>query len=123
MLQAQKLAPGKTQAEDLVKRGRDGRFLTSGNPSGDNINRRYRELYAELSAELGGDLTAIEKALLSQVVTLMCRSRRARSDADAVRIANAATRLLTQLQRKRQHREPRGPTLGDVLRADIEARA
>ena len=69
----------------------------------DRRSKRYIELHSALSHELGGDLTAIEQALLSQACTVLCRAERPGTDPnDVVRLTNAGARLLTTLLNRRK---------------------
>lgn len=88
----------------------------SGNPSGRTLGKRYLALFADLARDLGGEnaLTGIERALIGQACQLMLRSERVCDADDAVRLANAASRILATLTAKRAARKPAlGP---DALR-------
>ena len=89
-------------------------------------SKRYLELRAALFAEFGDDLTAIDAALLDQVITLMCRAERpGTSVEDIVRCSNAASRLLAKLQDKRREhkRDKRRPLAAYLDGADEEVPA
>jgi hypothetical protein len=53
---------------------------------------------AELAADLGGNLSMADRIMLARAVELLCR--RPRSHDDAVRLTNAATRILQALRAK-----------------------
>jgi len=99
--------------------GRDarGRLLRGHtlNTKGMIKSKRYERLYSDLSRELG-EVTAIDAALLSQAVNLLCRTERVKNSTDAVRCANTASRLLAMLWDKRK-REPTGLTLAEYVAA------
>jgi len=80
-------------------------------------SKRYVELYGKFAAELG-KLNAIDAALLSQAVGLMCRAERPGTHAnDVVRCLNASRRILGGLRANRVAVEASSqPTLADILR-------
>jgi hypothetical protein len=80
-------------------------------------SKRYQELYAKFAAELG-KLNAIDAALLSQAVGLMCRAERPGTPAnDVVRCLNASRRILAGLRTTRVAiEEAEQPTLANLLR-------
>lgn len=93
----------------------DGRTITA---------RRYHQLMREFEAEIGGELTAIDKALLGQAAALVVRSEEIQtaiiagnaSDTDeAVRLASESRRILVALKSKAAKNKPAGPTLADYL--------
>lgn len=89
----------------------------SGNPGGLLQNgKRYQQLHSRLKAELGGDLTAIEDALLDKAVTLLLR--RPRSDADAVKLTSEARRILAKLTADRAKAKPAFTPLRERLVAE-----
>lgn len=95
-----------------------GRFQPgqSGNPSGCTKGKRYLELHAQIIGDLGGEanLSGIERVIVGQAVSLLLRSEKSKDDTNAVRLSNAASRLLSRL--KNVKRPTSGPTLGDILR-------
>ena len=113
---------GAMQENAQVQRNRRGRFKpgVSGNPSGRTTSKRFTQLFDAMAADFGGAvaLSAIDHALLMQVVGLLIRSERARDADVCVRCANAASRLLAALNTKRQ----RQPAPVESF-ADIAARA
>ena len=98
----------------------------SGCPGGLRSNgKRYQHLYSGLKAELGGDLTAIEDALLDKAVMLLLR--KPRSDADAVKLTSelgaSLKNCVLHMRRRRWSltsmttwppRQPRRPTMNIV---------
>jgi hypothetical protein len=98
-------------------RGRPFPPGVSGCPGG--VSKTYRELYADLEADLGGDLSAVERLQLDQVVGLVLRGRREKDTSARVKAVNASARLLAMLMAKHKAR-PAGLTLGDLLRADLD---
>jgi hypothetical protein len=80
-------------------------------------SKRYLELHGKFAAELG-KLNAIDTALLSQAVALICRAERPGTAAnDAVRCLNASRRILGGLKAHRAVVEASSqPTLADILR-------
>ena len=80
-------------------------------------SKRYVELYGKFAAELG-KLNAIDAALLSQAVNLMCRAERAGTAAnDVVRCLNTSRRILGGLRATRVAVEASSqPILADILR-------
>ena len=70
----------------------------TGCPGGTPRNgKQYRALYAELEADLGGQLNAVERVQLDQVVGLVILSRREKNATKRVGLANQTHRLLTAL--------------------------
>jgi hypothetical protein len=63
-----------------------------------------------LSAEFG-EIDAVERAMLEQACRLMMKGERVKDADQAVRLANASTRLLMALRKARGKREPAVPTL------------
>jgi hypothetical protein len=88
---------------------------TSGNPSGNKTNKRAAEMFEAMVADLGGaaELSAIDLAMLEQAAHLMVRSRTAKDADIAIRLSNAAARLLTRFKRvpKRDERNDLGAYL------------
>jgi hypothetical protein len=80
-------------------------------------SKRHVELYGKFAAELG-ELNAIDAALLSQAVSLICRAERPGTAAnDVVRCLNASRRILASLRATRAAVETASqPTLADILR-------
>lgn len=84
----------------------DGRTLAA---------RRYRRLLTDFEAEIGGELTAIDKALLGQAAALVVRSEQiqaaivagetAATD-EAVRLASESRRILITLKAKAAKNRP-----------------
>jgi hypothetical protein len=103
------------QMQESTGRDARGRYIRgfSGNTKGSIKSKRYEQLYAELVREFG-EPTAMDAALLSQAVNLLCRGERAKNSTDAVRCANTASRLLAILWEKRK-REPTGLTLTEYV--------
>ncbi|HKD93048.1 MAG TPA: hypothetical protein VKB56_14140 [Terriglobales bacterium] len=91
----------------------------SGNPLGPF--RHIFELFDAMTADLG-DLTGIEHALLWQAAKLMAKSERSPNANDAVRLANAATRMLASVQTKRRRKPGRPLALRDrIMAAEAES--
>jgi hypothetical protein len=86
----------------------------SGNPHGRAV--RAIKLF-ELMAPDFGELSAVESAVLLQACRLMARGERAANPNNAVRLSNAAVRLLTTLRRKRSR--PDRPPLRERLAAEF----
>jgi hypothetical protein len=109
------------QAQESTGRDAGGRYIRgfSGNTKGCIKSKRYEQLYAELASDLG-KLTAIDAALLSQAVNLLCRAERVKSSTDAVRCANTASRLLAIVRDNRKH-EPSGLTLAQYAAKKAKA--
>ena len=78
----------------------------SGNPHGRAV--RAVKLF-EMMAPDFGELTAVDAAVLLQACRLMAKSEKASAANDAVRLANAAARLLASLRHTR--RKPGRPSL------------
>jgi hypothetical protein len=124
------LAPGRRRLGNTSQRrlpsGQRSVQGDAGKPSPASItakgtirSKRYQRLYADLSLELG-ELNAIDSALLSQAVSLMCRAEREKSSTDAVRCTNTVSRLLASLRdKKRKHERPTIP-LREQLRLEAE---
>jgi len=87
----------------------------SGNPGG--RSKRIPELFEQMAADLG-ELTGIERAVLWQAARLMARSERSKDANDAVRLANAAARLLASLSRTKGQRGR--PGYSAMLSADAD---
>lgn len=92
MLLATKRRPRRDSGNALPRP--DGRTLPA---------RRYRQLLREFEAELGGNLSAIDKALLGQAAALVVRSEaiqtaivagHAADTDEAVRLASESRRIL-----------------------------
>lgn len=94
---------------------------TSGNPSGSKLNKRVAALFDAMAADFEGTLSAIDRTMLLQACRLLIRSERT-PDADlAVRLSNAAARLLASL-RSAKRREPIGETFAEIAtRAQADA--
>jgi hypothetical protein len=109
--------------QHLTPRGRPYPKGVSGNPAGRTLGKRFIELFEAMAGELrdlGGELSAIETALLSQAVRLMVRSERTPDNDDAVRLANASSRLLSTLRNTKQRQHQPAPVESF---ASISARA
>jgi hypothetical protein len=76
----------------------------SGNPLGIKTPRRITDLFEALAAEYGGvaDLSVTDRALIMQAARLFVRSERVKKDADAVKCANAARRMLIGLRKRHE---------------------
>jgi hypothetical protein len=98
------MQPSVQQTEQRRSRGRPFVKGVSGNPNGSRliIERRGR-MEAEIAADLGGNLSAVDRVLLSRGVELL--TRKPRSHTDAVRLVNAATRIIDKLRAKYQSEE------------------
>jgi hypothetical protein len=99
-------------------RGRPFPPGVSGCPGG--VSKTYRELYADLEADLGGDLSAVERLQLDQVVGLVLRGRREKDIGARVKAVNASARLLAKLKADHQV-QPAYVPLREVLRREFEA--
>jgi hypothetical protein len=94
----------------------------SGNPAGRLSNAQKQALLAakaaELAEEFGGinNLTTVERTMVEQAATLLCRRPR-RAD-DLVRCANAVQRLLAGI--KRRHKPAGRGSLSSMLKADLQ---
>lgn len=100
---------GRQGKQRLKPRGRPWLPGVSGNPSGNVItkaSKRAAELFDTLLADFGGDLTAVDRAMLEQACRLMVRSERVKDPDSAVRLSNASARLLMNLRKMRGKREP-----------------
>jgi hypothetical protein len=83
-------------------------------------SKRFIELRVALLAELGGDLGAIDSALVDQAVNLLVKAERVGVSIDqAIRATNTAGRILAQLRHKPKPTKDT-TSLGSVLRAGIE---
>ena len=107
-------APSIEQAGPQDRPKRRGRWKPgeSGNPTGSRVSKRVVELFTNMSADFV-ELTAVEGALLQQAARLMARSERTQTAEDAVRLANAATRILGKLRAER--RKPAALTFDQYL--------
>jgi hypothetical protein len=95
--------------------------------------RRYRDLVADFTRDLGGAaLSAAEVALIRQAAALMVRAEALQAaiirgetvdDETAVRLTNAATRVLTAISGRKRKREPASQTLDEYVAARKAARA
>jgi hypothetical protein len=79
----------------------------SGNPGGRYMTRAVRrsmELYAALLVDLGGDeaLSLMDKTFLAQACRLMAQAETNKNPEDAVRLSNAAARMLGKLRDMRR---------------------
>lgn len=87
----------------------------SGNPSGNKTNKRAASLFEEMVADLGGAaaLSAIDRAMLEQAAHLLVRGQRAKDADIAIRLSNAAARLLARFKHapKRDQRNDLGAYL------------
>jgi hypothetical protein len=94
---------------------------TSGNPSGSTVSKRVVALFEAMAADLGGEgaLSAIDRAMLLQSCRLLIRSERTKDAEDAVRLSNAAARLLSTLRNTKRQR-PAIP-LRERLRLEVGA--
>jgi hypothetical protein len=111
--------------QDEARRGRTklGRFLpgVSGNPAGSRLKgKRLTELFDALAAEFG-ELDAVERTLLEQACRLLTKGARVADPDQAVRLANASTRLLLAMRKARDKRPPAGPTLAEYLASRHDA--
>jgi hypothetical protein len=116
---------GTMQDTAEVERRTRGRFKPgqSGNPSGSNVSKRFTELFEAMLLDFGGELSAVERALLAQACRLIVRSERERDTDACVRLSNASARLLATLRKKQRQPAP-GPTLEEHLRAaELAAKA
>ena len=69
----------------------------SGNPSGSKVSKRVTTLFEALANEYGGaDISATGRALLMQACRLLVRSEREKEAEVAVKLANAARRILAR---------------------------
>ena len=87
----------------------------SGNPLG-RFKHVY-ELFGAMIADLG-DLTGIDQALLWQAAKLMARSERSKDANEAVRLANAAARLLASVSQKKNRKRGRPPLREQLAEAE-----
>ncbi len=94
----------------------------SGNPAGRRLRgKRFTELFDGMAADFGGvdALTPVQSVMLSQACRLLMRAEREKNAEDAVRLSNAAVRMLGSLRNGR-----RQPTLRPVETfAELAARA
>lgn len=70
-----------------------------------------------MAADFGGAdaLTSVQRVMLAQSVRLLMRAEREKNAEDAVRLSNAAIRMLGTLRNGR--RRPAAPSLAEHLRA------
>jgi hypothetical protein len=113
----------QTTAQKTVSdRDQQGRFTV-----GNDVHRsgartkaaRLVALYADLAADYGGEdrLTAAGRLLLEQAARLKLQAERARGSNDAVRLANAAARLLRKVTCKPEALTPSRKYRAPSLRA------
>jgi hypothetical protein len=107
-------------------RGRPWPPGVSGNPDGARTRgKRFAELYDNMAADFGGAkaLTSVQAVMLAQSVRLLMRAEREKNAEDAVRLSNAAMRMLGTLRNGR--RKAAAPTLSlrERLAAEAEAEA
>jgi hypothetical protein len=92
--------------------------------------RRYRDLAMSFADDLGGadKLTEAQRTLIAQAATLQVQSERVQATVlrgevvnveQLTRLANATSRILTQLGLRRERRDT-GPSLADII-AEHEA--
>jgi hypothetical protein len=76
-----------------------------------------------MAADFGGpdELSAIDKAMLEQASRLLVRSERTQDADIAIRLSNAAARLLASFRNGKRVLRKSGPSLADLLREDREA--
>jgi hypothetical protein len=87
-------------------------FSRPGNPVGRRLQgKRFTELLDGLAAVFGGasGLTSVQTIMLGQAARLLMRAERERNAEDAVRLSNAAVRILGSLRNGR--RKPAPPTM------------
>jgi len=73
----------------------------SGNPEGGRVKGpRYTELYTGIADDYGGEacLTTLQRAVLGQGVRLLIKAEKTRNVDLAVRLSNAAARMLAGMQ-------------------------
>ncbi len=91
------------------QRGRPWPPGTSGNLAGRRLQgKRFTELFDGMAADYGGvdALTSVQRVMLSQACRLLMRAERERIAEDAVRLSNAALRMLGALQNGRKKPAP-----------------
>jgi hypothetical protein len=118
----QTAAEAQRNEQRSMLRGRPWPPGTSGNPSGSTVSKRVTVLFDAMLADFGeGALSAIDSAMLLQACRLLVRSERTADADSAVRLSNAAARLIAGL-RSAKRREPAGETFADIAaRAQEEA--
>ena len=119
--------PATDEQSDVQRRRRAGGRPwppgVSGNPSGSKVNKRAAALFEAMAADFGGpdELSAIDKAMLEQASRLLVRSERTQDADIAIRLSNAAARLLASFRNGKRVLRKSGPSLADLLREDREA--
>jgi hypothetical protein len=127
MLESQALAARPSRLRSRVT---NGSKLVVGLDGRSAEARRYRDLAMSFADDLGGadKLTEAQRTLIAQAATLQVQSERVQATVlrgevvnveQLTRLANATSRILTQLGLRRERRDT-GPSLADII-AEHEA--
>jgi hypothetical protein len=95
----------------------------SGNPGGRPVGgKRYRQLYDTIIAEFG-ELSALDRELVSRAAEQLRRAERERDNAEYVRLTRCATLLINRIRQK--HQREAASRAGAVIETfpEIAARA